>query len=293
MNHEPEVLPALDLAAAYSELQNLLLDGPDVTGFLQQLATLSAALIPRTSCGITMRRDHQVATVASSDEFAMQLDEIQYGHGEGPCLQAMRTRERVQVTDLAAEDRWGGYRLHALAAGLRSSVSVPLTVDSAKRGALNLYSRTLDNFDQPDIQRAESFALQATTALTLLLRYAKQATIEDQLLQALATRAIIDQALGIVMGQRQISSAAAFGILRETSQNGNRKLSVVAAEIIETTTGAPPLVPRPFIGRELLRPAAPQFRTNGHNASHDQWLYPGEAHIPSGGMIRGEGRPRR
>jgi GAF domain-containing protein len=265
VNHEPEGLPALDLAAAYSELQNLLLDGPDVTGFLQQLATLSAALVPRTSCGVTMRRNHQVATVASSDEFAMQLDEIQYGHGEGPCLQAMRTRERVQVTDLAAEDRWGGYRLHALAAGLRSSVSLPLTIDSTKRGALNLYSRTSDNFDQPDIQRAESFVLQATTALTLLLRYAKQATIEDQLLQALATRAIIDQAMGIIMGQRQISSAAAFGILRETSQNGNRKLSVIAAEIIESTTGAPPQVPRPFVDRELPRPAVAQFRTNNHN----------------------------
>jgi GAF domain-containing protein len=255
VNHEPEGQPALDLAGAYSELQNLLLDGPDVTGFLQQLATLSAALVPRTSCGVTIRRNHQVATVASSDEFAMQLDEIQYGHGEGPCLQAMRTRQRVQVTDLAAEHRWGGYRLHALAAGVRSSVSLPLTVDSTGRGALNLYSRTLDNFDQPDIQRAESFALQAVTALTLLLRYAKQATIEDQLLQALATRTIIDQALGIVMAQRQIGAAAAFGILRETSQNGNRKLSAVAAEIIETTSGRPPVAPRPFIDRGLPGPA--------------------------------------
>jgi GAF domain-containing protein len=255
VNDEPEVLPALDLADAYSELQNLLLDGPDVAGFLQQLATLSAALIPRTSCGVTMRSNHQVATVASSDEFAMQLDEIRYGHGEGPCLQAMRTRERVQVTDLAAENRWGGYRLHALAAGLRSSVSLPLTIDSAKRGALNLYSRAPDNFDQPDIQRAESFALQAVTALTLLLRYAKQATIEDQLLEALATRTIIDQALGIVMGQRQIGAAAAFGILRKTSQTGNRKLSVVAAEIIETATGRPPVAPRPFIDRGLPRSA--------------------------------------
>jgi GAF domain-containing protein len=272
VNHEPEGLPALDLAAAYSELQNLLLDGPHVTGFLDQLATLSAALVPRTSCGVTIRRNHQVATVASSDEFAMRLDEVQYGRGQGPCLQAMHTRERVQVTDLATEDRWGDYRLHALAAGLRSSVSLPLIVDSTNLGALNLYSRTRDNFDQPDIQRAESFALQGATALTLLLRYAKQATIEDQLLQALGTRAIIDQALGIVMAQRQISSAAAFGILRETSQNGNRKLSVVAGEIIETTTGHPPQAPRPFIDRRLPRSAAAQFRTNGNNAGHYQWL---------------------
>ncbi len=239
MNLEPERPPSPDLAAAYGELQNLLLDGPNVTDFLQQLAVLSAALIPRTSCGLTIRRDHQIATVASSDELAMQLDEIQYSRSQGPCLQAMRTRERIQVTDLATETRWGDYRIHALTAGVRSSVSLPLIIDEISLGALNLYSRAPDNFPEPDIRRAESFALQSATALTLLLRQAKQATIEDQLLEGLATRAIIDQALGIVMAQRQIGSAAAFGILREASQNGNRKISVIAAELIETITGHP------------------------------------------------------
>jgi GAF domain-containing protein len=269
VNHGPEGQPSPDLTAAYTELQNLLLDGPNVTGFLQQLATLAAALIPQTSCGVTIRRGHQVATVASSDEFAMQLDEIQYGHGQGPCLQATRTRERVQVTDLAAEDRWGDYRVHALAAGVRSSVSLPLIVDSASIGALNLYSRAPGNFDEPDIRRAELFASQAATALTLLLRQAKQATIEDQLLEGLATRAIIDQALGIVMAQRQISSTAAFAILREASQNGNRKLSIIAAELIETVTGHPPLPPRPFTRRNLS-PSNPGLIVT--TSGDDQWL---------------------
>src|SRR5712691_2245092 len=114
--------PALDLAAAYSELHNLVLAGPDVAAFLRQLATLSAALVPLTSCGVMMRRDHQAATAGSSDKFAMQLGEIQYTLGQGPCLQALRTGQCVQVTDLDTEDRWGDYRIRALAAGARSSV---------------------------------------------------------------------------------------------------------------------------------------------------------------------------
>ena len=57
MNHQHEILhpasrpAALDLAAAYSELQDLLLDAPDVAGFLQQLAELSAALVPGPRAG--------------------------------------------------------------------------------------------------------------------------------------------------------------------------------------------------------------------------------------------------
>jgi GAF domain len=180
VNHEPESqhpatrLGASNLTAAHSELQNLL-DWPDVVGFLQQLAALSAALVPRTSCGVTMRRDDQAATVAGSDEFAMLLGEIQYGRGQGPCLQALRTGERVKVSDLATDDRWVEYRLHALAAGVRSSVSLPLTVNDATIGAVNLYSRARNSFGKKDIRRAEALALQAATALTMLLRHARQA----------------------------------------------------------------------------------------------------------------------
>ena len=112
MNHEPEGQhpatgpAASNLTAADSEPQNLLLDRPDVVGFLRQFAALSAALVPRTSCGVTMRRDHQAATVASSDEFAMLLGEIRYGRGQGPCLQAPRTGERVKVAAGRPGYRW-------------------------------------------------------------------------------------------------------------------------------------------------------------------------------------------
>jgi GAF domain-containing protein len=180
VSHEPEGQhPATRLAAsnptaAHSELQNLLLDRPDVVGFLQQLATLSAALVPRTSCGGTLRRDDQAATVASSDEFAVLLGQIQHGRGQGPCLQVLRTGERVTVPDLATDDRWDEYRLHALAAGVRSSVSLPLTVNDATIGAVNLCSRARNRFGKKDIRRAEALTLQAATALTLLLRYARQ-----------------------------------------------------------------------------------------------------------------------
>ena len=136
---EDETTDPVGLAAAYSELQDLLLASSDVTDFLQQLAVLCAAVVPAAACGITMRGDREAFTVASSHELAREVDEIQYGRGQGPCLQALRTGEPVLVTDLSADDRWPDYARYAIQRGIASSLSLPLTIDGDTVGAINLY----------------------------------------------------------------------------------------------------------------------------------------------------------
>lgn len=239
----------LDLAAAYAELQNLVLDSPDINDFLHQLAELAATVVPGTHCGITLRRDREVASVASSDEIAMHMDEIQYLGGRGPCLEAMRTGQRVDVPDIAVETRWGNYAGHALAAGVCSAVSLPMTVDDRRMGALNLSSGQPHAFTDADVLRAQAFTTQASTALTILLRHARHTVLDDQLREALATRAVIDQALGMLMVTHGISSSEAFAILRHASQSRNRKVSTIAAELITKMTGHPPEAPRPLTER--------------------------------------------
>jgi AmiR/NasT family two-component response regulator len=51
---------------------------------------------------------------------------------------------------------------------------------------------------------------------------------------------VIDQALGVVMGQNRCTADEAFDILRTISQNCNVKLRDVAAEIITEVSGQPP-----------------------------------------------------
>ena len=101
----------------------------------------------------------------------------------------------------------------------------------------------------PDIARGEAFTAQAATALTILLRHATHPVLDDERREALATRATIDQALGILMATRKIGAHEAFEILRHASQTTNRKVSTIAAELIETTTGRPPEPPRPLTQR--------------------------------------------
>jgi GAF domain-containing protein len=238
---------ASDLIAAYSELQSLVLDNPDLDRFFQQVANLAGALADNSPCGIMLRRDRQVTTVAVNDGLAGQLDELQYGHGQGPCLQCLHTGEKILVSDLATDDRWGGYRLHALTYGVRSSASFPLTVKGETLGALNFYATEPEAFSPGDLQRNEAFAGQVATTLMLVLQRADQVALEGQLRSALATREVVDQAIGILMGQQGLDAAAAFALLREASQARNRKLADIAADLIKTVTGSPPRPPRPFI----------------------------------------------
>ena len=142
-----------DLLTAFAALQSLLLDSPNLAGFLGDVARLAAGVVPCASCGITVRRDGQPLTVASSDKWAEQVDEVQYGAGEGPCLDTLHTGAVIDVPDLAADGRWDGYRQHALEHGVRSSVSIPLAVGSATVGALNLAAGSIMNYElaTPDV----------------------------------------------------------------------------------------------------------------------------------------------
>jgi GAF domain-containing protein len=123
---------------AAAELQEILLATEDIDGFLTEVARLAVSVLPGDLfCGITLRRDRRAITVASSDVRASQLDEIQYGHGTGPCLHSLHTGETVVVDDLAVDGRWGEYQMPAVGHGVRSSLSLPLRIDGVI-GALNI-----------------------------------------------------------------------------------------------------------------------------------------------------------
>ncbi|SDU14034.1 GAF and ANTAR domain-containing protein [Jiangella alkaliphila] len=230
-----------DLTELLGAVHNLLLNSPRVEEFLTDLAKLAADLVePPASCGITTSYDGRPRTVVSSDPRAAQVDEGQYTGGWGPCVHTLATGDPVEIADQESDERWPKYRVHAVALGVRSSLSLPLTVNREVIGAMNLY-----DFDQPEAfdaqnrHRAETFAAQASTALTLALRQAHDAELTDQLEQALATRSVIDQAVGILMAQQRCSADQAFGLLRKHSQNNNLKLRTVAERMVAKVSGQP------------------------------------------------------
>ena len=240
--------PEHDFPELLGSLHSLTLGTEEVQTFLHEVTLLAGRLVePPASCGITTHYDGWPMTAATSDERASLIDEEQYGAGDGPCLTAMRTGEMVQVPDLETEDRWPTFVEAARRHGVRCILAMPLVIRGERRGALNIYGfERADDFNDTEIERARVFAAQAATALALTLRHIEQGQHATQLEDALRSRSVIDQAIGILMAQQQCDPEAAFGLLRKHSQNHNKRLRDVAREMIERHTGQPLRQAPPF-----------------------------------------------
>src|SRR4051795_12801400 len=147
----------------------------DVAGFLDLLVRWAVDQTPGAeACGLTLEQAGRGVTVTYSGELASRGDERQYELDDGPCLEAMRTGRTVVVADMAAEERWGIYPERAVEAGVRSSLSLPLTVGERGRGALNLYSSRPQAFSDTDERIARVWAGQASGALEVAWRMAER-----------------------------------------------------------------------------------------------------------------------
>ncbi|MBT2424131.1 GAF and ANTAR domain-containing protein [Streptomyces sp. ISL-22] len=227
-----------------------LLETASLREFLQHLVDDAVSTSGADGCGVTIQRSERPLTVVSTGGVADKLDEKQYGQDDGPCLQALRTGEAVHVPDLLVETRWGSYPRFAVDLGIRSSLSVPIPVRAHTAGALNFYAADRDAFGEDDRQTLALFAAQAGGGIALAQRLADAEDFTRDLQAALASRSVIDQAIGSVMQQQQCTAEEAFDLLRRLSQQTNLKLRDVCTRLLTGIAGQPPaprspLRPRP------------------------------------------------
>jgi GAF domain-containing protein len=158
----------------------------------------------------------------------------------------MRRLRPVSVRDTATAAGWPRFCREAASLGIRSCYAVPLVNDGEPVGALMLYARRPDAFGQDRTRQAERFAGHAAGALTLSLRMASCADQNDQLRSSIMSRAVIDQALGVIMATERCPQDRAFAMLRTVSQNSNVKVRDLAATIVTQVSGEPPKPTAPF-----------------------------------------------
>lgn len=218
-----------DIAAGLTELSALLLSVEEIEEALDHLARMAVQIIPDgPSCGITVIQDGRPTTIVYTGTVPSSVHEDQFALGEGPCPEALRMQSPVVVQDLATEERWGEYPRAALAAGAHGVYAHPLDVDDRTVGTLSIYAHEPNLFPRSVQHVAAQVAAHAEVLLSAVVRHASQAELTRQLQIALSSRAVIDQALGIIMAQRLCSPDEAFAHLRTTSNNRNIKLRELA-----------------------------------------------------------------
>ena len=180
---------------------------------------------------ITVLRATGPVTVAATPDEVMDLDELQYRFGEGPALDAVRSRDTVRADRAAAHEKWPAYAANSEPAGIHSYLSIPLPV-AEQSAALNLYGVLPHAFHQMDESVLELYVEAAAVAVRTARRYSEARNLIEQLRIALRSRAVIDQAKGIVMALRGLDAETAFDVLVTRSQRENVKLRVVAERVV-------------------------------------------------------------
>jgi GAF domain-containing protein len=181
----------------------------------------------------TTHRDGSIETRAGTDQLVWELDQIQYTLREGPCYDAIRGAGVMVVENARDDPRWPRYMPEATQRGLRAQLAVGLYSDEDSLGGLNLYSTSSDTIHADAVHIAELFASQAAIALG-------RSRHASQLNQALETRKVIGQAIGILMGRYRLNEERAFHFLVRASSTSNIKLRDVAAELVRTANDTAP-----------------------------------------------------
>jgi GAF domain-containing protein len=231
----------LDLAEAVAALAGIVLGSLSFDDVLNEVVDIAKRTVDGAfEVSITVA-ERSPQTAASTSPFAVAVDERQYQAGYGPCLDALRHRTTVVVADQATETRWRAYTPRAVEAGVGSSVSVPLDVDDKPVGALNIYGNVPHAFSLDAIATAEQLGQYASVVLNNAGLYFSATARAEQMAEAMQTRAVIEQAKGVLMCGRRCTADDAFGVLVKLSQQSGRKLHAVAKALIDQIPGNAPL----------------------------------------------------
>ncbi|MEU7979239.1 GAF and ANTAR domain-containing protein [Micromonospora sp. NPDC049081] len=223
----------LDLTEAILRLGSIRHDEMGLDAVLTRITEVARDSIPGTTeTSVTLVHGTEAKTAAHTGDLARRLDQWQYEQGRGPCLDAATTGTVLIVTDMTREPRWPEWATRAHASGVSSAMSIGLPIQEAVVGALNLYATRPDAFSRV-AEPARALAGHAAVALANAHLYDSTATLAGQMQEAMRNRAVIEQAKGIIMGQRRCTADEAFAMLARVSQNSNRKLRDVAEALVQ------------------------------------------------------------
>ncbi|MCW2571044.1 MAG: Response regulator with antiterminator output domain [Frankiales bacterium] len=208
-----------------------------IDSVLLAVAELAVEKTAGTAASVTLMTGSRPSTSASTGAVALELDETQYEQGYGPCLDAVLSRDVMRVTDARTEARWPKFTPVAVAHGILSSMSLPIPVLDSVVAGLNVYAASPHAFGDEDDKELHDLVALGAAAIANMHLYESSKTVLDQMRIAAESRAVIDQARGVLMARHRCTADEAFDMLRLASQSANRKIRDIAREVVDEASG--------------------------------------------------------
>jgi hypothetical protein len=225
-----------DTASVFTSLAGIVAQGSTSKEMYAAVCVAATLTIPGCDhASLMISHDGACHTAAVSDPVAHQIDKFELALGCGPCLDAIEEQTAQMATDLTNGGRWPALAARVVAeTPVRGAMSIQLTADRSKVGALNLFSDTANAFDTTSFERAAVFAAFATVAINAAAHGEDAAALR----RGLARNREIGKAVGMLMLLNDISDDEAFSILRRTSQDSNVKVADIAADLVRRRSAA-------------------------------------------------------
>ncbi|MEU0532711.1 GAF and ANTAR domain-containing protein [Amycolatopsis tolypomycina] len=222
-----------EVTGALEALAAVLREEDDFRILLQHVCLQVRHAVPGVDeASVTLVTGEVPHTATATSAVVGELDGEQYRIGDGPCLEAMRGGKIVRTSVADALERWPGFAGAAREAGFGSFLAAPLVADEQFSGAVNCYGRQDDGFEEVEAQLLELYTAAVEAILRVYHRYLRARETSEHLRTALTSRAVIDQAKGMLMAIRQVDADDAFALLVEQSQRENVKLREVAERFV-------------------------------------------------------------
>jgi PAS domain S-box-containing protein len=220
------------LSSALMSLAGLLPTVEDLHTLLTEAATIVGdAVGGDVAVSLAVGSPMEPTAVGYTPGPAQQLDGAQVVAGEGPTADAYTGRATVVSDDLRTDRRWPRL-VDRLPDGVGAVAAAPMTPDGAVRGVLTVYLRP----GRAPAGVEHSVSLLADTVGVLVSEMeakAHLAGLAEDLRRAMESRAVIEQAKGIVMAERHCDDQEAFAHLVRLSSTSHVKLRDVARTVVE------------------------------------------------------------
>jgi GAF domain-containing protein len=221
-----------------------------VTKLLQTQRSLPArleavvAIVKRTvpncdAAGIILTIEGQPTTSAVTDRLTVEVDLVQYRSGEGPCLAALASGEVIRIDLIERDSRFTRMAPGSMALDVNSVLSIPLVVHGQSVGAMNLYSKIPDGFDDRSLELARPTADYAAEVIASSPLYAYSLDLVEGLMETVESRTLIEQAKGVIMETERGTNEEALDRLRMLALTSGEAMPTVARWVIEERPTGP------------------------------------------------------
>ena len=222
-----------DVRHALDELGKLRFGEMRVEEAMHRIVQTTHAIFNVDGAGLMLADvDHHLLNAAVSDDRMRHLEELQIRHQEGPCIDSFEDKELVRAEDLVQEQRWPSFCKHAVAHGIGAVLASPIPYNQDAVGVVAVASELRRPWSPEAELALLAFTDLAALLIASMLMGEQQTELAAQLQSALNSRAIIEQAKGVLIGQQGITAHLAYLQLRAQARAERRKLAIVSADVV-------------------------------------------------------------